>query len=109
MAVRLAKKIQETFQFGVSAFRFFTDSSCVLGMLKCDSSTFTEFVGTSSDVRDWKWIPTDMNLADLGTMPNVTPELLGPGTDFQCDMAWRRMPEGLLQGISCPCVRWLSG
>ena len=29
-------------------------------------------------------VPTDMNLADLGTRPNVTPEMLG--TDFQCGM-----------------------
>ncbi len=64
------------------------------------SSTFTEFVGTrlsevkiSSDVRDWKWIPTDMNLADLGTRPNVTSEMLGPDTDFQCGMSWMRSPE----------------
>ena len=58
-------------------------------MLKGDSSTFTEFVGTrmsevknSSNTRDWKWVPTDMNFADLGTRPNVTPEMLGPGTNF---------------------------
>ena len=37
IAVRLAKKIQETVLFGFSAGKFLTDLSCVLGMLKCDS------------------------------------------------------------------------
>ena len=45
MAIRLAKKICDTFQFQFSETHFFTDSSAVLGMLHCDSVTFKEFVG----------------------------------------------------------------
>ena len=45
MAIRLAKKICDTFQFHFSETHYFTDSSAVLGMLHCDSVTFKEFVG----------------------------------------------------------------
>ena len=45
MAIRLAKKIWDTFQFQFSEMHFFTDSSAVLGMLHCNSVTFKEFVG----------------------------------------------------------------
>jgi hypothetical protein len=97
LAVRLARKIRDRF----GGTRYFTDSSVILGMLRCDSASFLEFVGTrvsqvkalSSPEKEWFWIPTDCNLADLGTRPNVEPGDLQEGSDYQDGMAWMRLPE----------------
>jgi hypothetical protein len=101
LAVRLARKIRDSFTFKFGGTRYFTDSSVILGMLRCDSASFLEFVGTrvsqvkalSSPEKECFWIPTDCNLADLGTRPNVEPEDLQEGSDYQDGMAWMRLPE----------------
>jgi Pao retrotransposon peptidase len=46
LSVRLARKIQDSFTFKFKRTKYFTDSSVILGMLKCDSASFLEFVGT---------------------------------------------------------------
>jgi Pao retrotransposon peptidase len=101
LAVRLAKKIRDSFTFKFKGTRYFTDSSVILGMLKCDSASFPEFVGTrvseikslSVPEKEWFWIPTDCNLADLGTRPNVEPGDLAEGSDYQNGINWMRLPE----------------
>jgi hypothetical protein len=101
LAVRLARKIRDSFTFQIKGTRYFTDSSTVLGMLRCDSASFLEFVGTrvsqvkslSSPEKEWLWIPGDCNLADMGTRPNVEPGDLEGGTDYQEGMPWMRLPE----------------
>jgi Pao retrotransposon peptidase len=101
LAVRLARKIRDSFTFNFKGTRYFTDSSVVLGMLKCDSASFLEFVGTrvseikslSVPDKEWFWIPTDCNLADLGTRPNVEPGDLAEDSDYQNGMFWMRLPE----------------
>ena len=82
-----------------SAVKFFTDSSSVLGMLHCHSDTFQEFFGIrvaeikkNSNVKDWAWIPTHANPADLGTRTNVVPADLGPDTLYQKGMDWMNGP-----------------
>jgi hypothetical protein len=102
LAVRLAKKIQDSFTFvEVKGTRYFTDSPAVLGMLRCDSASFLEFVGTrvsqvkslSSPEKEWFWIPGDCNLADMGTRPNVEPGDLQEGTNYQDGILWMGIPE----------------
>jgi hypothetical protein len=102
MAVRLARKIRETFQFDFAETHFFTDSSAVLGMLHCDSVTFLEFVGnrvseikTRSNVKQWSWVPTDKNPADWGTRAHVEPADLKLGSEYQEGMRWMRDPPEL--------------
>ena len=99
LATRLARKVQDTFRFQFSEVCFFTDSSCVLGMLQCDSDTFNEFVGNrvaeirkNSNIDCWYWVPTDKNPADMGTRPKVEPSDLAAGTDYQIGMDWMRDP-----------------
>jgi hypothetical protein len=102
LAVRLARKIRDSFTFRFKATRYFTDSSAILGMLKCDSASFLEFVGTrvseikslSSPEEEWFWVPTDCNLADLGTRPNVEPGDLAEDSYYQNGQPWMRKPEG---------------
>ena len=96
--VRLASKILEFSGIEFSKRHFFTDSTAVLGMLKGDMSTFQEFVGTRvSEIRsksdaktEWNWIPTDKNLADLGTRTGVLPKDLALGSVYQDGMPWMK-------------------
>ena len=99
--VRLAAKVQEHLKIKFKRRKFFTDSSAVLGMLTGDMSTFQEFVGTRvSEIRsksdaktEWNWIPTDKNLADLGTRAAVVPADLDSESDYQNGMSWMRDEE----------------
>jgi hypothetical protein len=52
LAVRLARKIQDSLQMELEAVRYFTDSTAVLGMILRESATYQEFVGTRvSEIR----------------------------------------------------------
>ena len=93
LATKLARKITDSLRIVFSAVKFFTDSSAVLGMLHCHSDTFQEFVGIrvaeikkNSNVKDWAWIPTHANPADLGTRTNVVPADLGPDSFYKKGM-----------------------
>jgi hypothetical protein len=85
LAVRLARKIQDSLQMELEAVRYFTDSTAVLGMILRESATYQEFVGTRvSEIRtksdpetEWFWIPGEMNVADMGTRPPCCPEIWG--------------------------------
>jgi ribonuclease HI len=46
LAMRLARKIQDSLQMELEAVRYFTDSTAVLGMILRESATYQEFVGT---------------------------------------------------------------
>ena len=103
-SVRLAASIQESMSLEIGKRFFFTDSSAVFGMIKGDCGAFMEFVGTrtgeiknkSDPDSEWFWVPTDQNLADMGTRSDVTPAVLHPdskylnGTDWMNDVfeAW---------------------
>ena len=99
LATRLAKKIQDTFRFQFADVCYFTDSSCVLGMLQQDSDSFLEFVGNrvseikkNTDISKWSWIPTHCNLSDMGTRSSVVPSDLAAGSDYQVGMPWMSQP-----------------
>jgi hypothetical protein len=100
LAVRLAKKIKDSLRIEFESTYFFTDSSVVLGMLQCNSQSFLEFMGTrvseiksKSDVEtEWNWIPTDCNLADMGTRTDVKPSDMMEDSDYQLGMPWMRLP-----------------
>ena len=100
-AVRLADTVTEGLRFKVAKRWFFTDNSAVLGMIRRPSGSFTEFVGTRvGEIRskcnaekEWFWVPTADNPADMGTRANVVPEDLGPGSYYQCGHPWMSAPE----------------
>ncbi len=100
LAVRLARKIQDSLQMELEAVRYFTDSAFVLGMILRESATYQEFVDTRvSEIRtksdpetEWFWIPGEMNVADMGTRPTVVPKDMGPGTPYQEGLQWMKGP-----------------
>jgi hypothetical protein len=49
LAVRLARKIRDSFTFKFKATRYFTDSSAILGMLKCDSDQLPGICGNQGE------------------------------------------------------------
>ena len=95
-AVRLANSVEEATGIKFGNRFFFTDSSAVLGMIKGDSAGFQEFVGTrTGEIRsksdpetEWFWIPTEDNLADMGTRDTVMPSDLKEGSVYQDGKEW---------------------
>jgi hypothetical protein len=69
-------------------------------MINKDSGTFLEFVGTRvSEIRtkskvdtEWFWIPGELNPADMGTRPTMTPGSMGEGTPYQTGLPWMYQP-----------------
>ena len=50
-------------------------------------------IKSKSDVEtEWRWIPTDCNLADMGTRADVKPSDMGEESDYQLGMPWMRLP-----------------
>ncbi len=104
LAVRLARKIQDSLQMELEAVRYFTDSAVALGMILRESATYQEFVGTrvseirtKSDLETERfWIPGEMNIADMGTRPTVVPKDMGTtdtmdtGTLYQEGIPWMK-------------------
>ena len=98
MAVRLARKIQDSLQMELEVVRYFTDLTAILGMILRESATYQEFVGTRvSEIRTkpdpetkWFWILGELNIADMGTRPTVLPGDMGPGTPYQEGLPWMR-------------------
>lgn len=98
LATRLMNRVQEVLGFEVYERFFLTDSSAVLGMVQSESSAMKEFVGTrvgeiktKSDVaKEWYWVATSENLADMGTRDTVVPGDLGLNSNYQCGTQWMR-------------------
>ena len=111
LGVRLACKVLEFLDYQFESNHFFTDSTAVLGMLRGDCSTFQEFVGTRvSEVRsksdtatEWSWIPTDKNLADLGTRETVTPDMMNSSSSYQNGMEWMKTPMSQWPTLEVSC------
>lgn len=94
--VRLAESISNAVNFEFKKRYFFTDSTAALGMIKGECASFQEFVGTrtgeikskSDPDKEWFWIPTDQNLADMGTREDVKPKDIEKGSVYQCGLPW---------------------
>jgi Pao retrotransposon peptidase len=95
-SVRLAQQVEEFLGIDFETRYFFTDSSAVLGMVRSESTIFNEFVGSrvaeiktkSEPAKEWHWLPTDQNLADLGTRDTVDPQDMMEGTVYQKGLEW---------------------
>ena len=79
------------------------DSECTLALLRKDSTSLKEFMGNrvaecleGSEETDWWHVPTNLNIADLGTRRLAQIQDLGP------DSCWQRGPHFL----SLPQEEW---
>ena len=95
-AVRLVQQVEEFLGLSFNQRFFFTDSSAVLGMLRSESASFQEFVGTrvsevkskSNLLTEWFWVPTLENVADIGTRETVEPADMMAGSRYQSGPEW---------------------
>ena len=95
-AVRLVQQVEQFLGLQFKQRFFFTDSSAVLGMLRSESASFQEFVGTrvseikskSNPLTEWFWVPTHENVADLGTRESVEPADMMAGSRYQSGPDW---------------------
>jgi len=101
LAARLAKKGKDSSKVQFGKTRFFTDSAAVQSVLQNGSVAFQEFVGsmdseikTGYDVEsEQSWIPTDKNLANLGTEDNVRVADMEEESEYQEGKLKMMMPE----------------
>ena len=99
--VRLTLQVEEFLGIRFARRFFFTDSSAVLGMIRGDSAAYQEFVSNrvgeikskTEPLKEWFWVATDQNLADLGTRNSVTPEDMMEDKEYQIGKDWMRGPE----------------
>jgi hypothetical protein len=109
-SVRLASQVQEFLGLEFEKRHFFTDSSAVLGMIRAESTVFNEFVGNrvaeiktkSEPAEEWSWLPTEQNLADLGTRETVLPQDMMQGSPYQCGLSWMKLLQADCQGTDPP-------
>ena len=100
-SVRLAENVQKAMRIKFGRRYFFTDSSAVLGMVKGECGAFQEFVGTrtgeikskSDPDKEWYWLPTKENLADMGTRDDVVPAQLAENSAYARGLPWMWGPE----------------
>ncbi|XP_052901623.1 uncharacterized protein LOC128309307, partial [Anopheles moucheti] len=82
IGARLAATIVNSHRLNISRTVFWTDSRNVLSWLRSDHRRYNQFVAfrvgellETTEVEQWRWIPTKMNVADDGTKWTKTPDL----------------------------------
>ncbi|XP_065093953.1 uncharacterized protein LOC135714509 [Ochlerotatus camptorhynchus] len=95
LGVRLADTILASLSIKIYKRYFWTDSKDVLCWLASDHRRYSQFVAfrvseilESTDVNEWRWVPTKQNVADEGTKWIRVP-------DFSSDSRWFRGPDFL--------------
>ncbi|XP_055638129.1 uncharacterized protein LOC129776484 [Toxorhynchites rutilus septentrionalis] len=103
---RLASSIKKNLNFKISKHVFWTDSRNVLCWLRSDHRRYSVFVASrvgeileSTDLQDWRWVPTGSNVADDGTRWKTRPDLtsesrwyMGPAFLKKCEAEWPVLP-----------------
>ncbi|XP_058826984.1 uncharacterized protein LOC131686969 [Topomyia yanbarensis] len=97
LGVRLADTILASVSIKISKRYFWTDSKDVLSWLRSDHRRYSQFVAfrvseilESTDITEWRYIPTKLNVADEGTKWTRSP-------DLSASSRWFRGPELLRQ------------
>ncbi|XP_062538081.1 uncharacterized protein LOC134206395 [Armigeres subalbatus] len=94
---RLAANVTRNLTMNISKRTYWTDSRNVLCWLRADHKRYSAFVGSriseileSTDIHDWRWVPTRSNVADDGTRWRDRP-------DLSSESRWFKGPEFLMQ------------
>jgi hypothetical protein len=100
MGCRLAAKVKKSLKWDFEKEYYFTDSMACLGMIQADSGSLATFGGnrvgeikTLTDPDDWWWVPTDQQVADIGTRENAMPADLDIGSRYQMGPGWLALQE----------------
>ncbi|XP_062553818.1 uncharacterized protein LOC134219136 [Armigeres subalbatus] len=97
LGCRLAANVTRNLTMNISKRTYWTDSRNVLCWLHADHKRYSAFVGSrisemleSTDIHDWRWVPTRSNVADDGTRWRDRP-------DLSSESRWFKGPEFLMQ------------
>ncbi|XP_055632511.1 uncharacterized protein LOC129772987 [Toxorhynchites rutilus septentrionalis] len=97
IGARLAKAVEQGHTYKISKRFFWTDARNVLCWLNSDHRRYSQFVAfrvsellETTDVTEWRWVPTKLNVADEVTKWKCAPSL-------KYDSRWFNGPEFLLQ------------
>ncbi len=100
MGVCLSNTIIEELRLPIKKKYFWTDSITVLKWIRTETLRYKEFVANRvnrihllSNVKDWKWVPTKLNISDQGTR-------LASPIELSSSSSWLTGPEFLLQDPS---------
>ncbi|CAL8137644.1 unnamed protein product [Orchesella dallaii] len=96
---RLANTIQGELRLKIHSCMFWSDSATVLSWIRSDAVKFKEFVANrigeiqeTTDIRNWRWIPTALNVADVATR-------FSSKISFDNDSCWFTGPTFLTHGV----------
>ncbi|XP_055714320.1 uncharacterized protein LOC129808566 [Phlebotomus papatasi] len=100
LGCRLMQVIQDETKIEIDRKVFWTDSVVVLNWIRADSRSYKPFVGNRvgeiqevTNPDEWKWVPTDLNVADIATRDTGN-------TDFSPESTWYSGPEFLYKSES---------
>ncbi|XP_055712962.1 uncharacterized protein LOC129807608 [Phlebotomus papatasi] len=100
LGCRLMQVIQGETKIEIDRKVFWTDSVVVLNWIRADSRSYKPFVGNRvgeiqevTNPDEWKWLPTDLNVADIATRDTGN-------TDFSPEATWYSGPEFLYKSES---------
>ncbi|XP_058448925.1 uncharacterized protein LOC131428882 [Malaya genurostris] len=82
LGVRLLEFVQNSHSYSIKERFLWSDSSTVLAWIQSDHRRYPKFVAVrvgeilmASDQREWRWLPSKMNIADAATKWKSDPDL----------------------------------
>ncbi len=95
-----AVAVEEALPFKIAKRRFLTDSTCALAQIHSESAQLNVFnshriLEIQSFMRpdEWRFVPGEENVSDLGTRGKATIEDIQPGSIYQDGPAWLKLSE----------------
>lgn len=99
MAARFNAEIRKNMKSNLGLTTFWTDSTTVLSWIQSDPRSYSTFVANRlgeidelTQAKDWRWVPTKQNPADVGTRDVELPDLSPEGLWFGGPAFLRRPP-----------------
>ncbi|XP_062703593.1 uncharacterized protein LOC134286045 [Aedes albopictus] len=106
IGTRLAKMISESLTIPISSRIFWSDSRDVIYWINSDHRRYSQFVAfrvseilETTEINDWRWVPTKHNVADDATKwvgwPDLSPDsrwFKGPDFLWRASSDWPRAP-----------------
>ncbi|XP_049294220.1 uncharacterized protein LOC125769530 [Anopheles funestus] len=99
LGARMAKTIRDNHKLAIDRVVIWTDAKVVLSWIRSDHRRYKQFVGFRvgeildlTNISDWRWIPSKMNIADILTKWGKAPDI-GPDSDWVCGPKFLRADE----------------